>query len=355
MNRRLAAVPACRVRVFRRFVFSSLLVMSAAHATDLRGAGATFPEPLYLQLFTHFKIATKNTVTYDGVGSGKGQSLLIEQKVDFGASDVPMSDETLRKAPARVLHVPTGLGAVVPIYNIGKLPAPLKFSGGLLADIFLGKVKTWNDPAIARLNPGVELPKYPITVVHRSESSGTTYVLTDFFSKTSTEWANKIGASGKPVWPIGRAIEGNDGVLEAVEKTFGAIGYTELANAVHGKVMYGLVQNQAGNFVKPDVASVMAAAESVDPDPETRYSITNAPGANSYPISTFTYVMVYREQSYNGRSRVTAQALKDLLTWVITDGQKYHRVMDYTPLPKRVVDQAQAVLSTMTFSGAKLR
>jgi len=299
-------------------------------------------------------VQSGTSVAYDPVGSGSGQKQLLARAVDFGASDVPMSAETLAAAPGRVVQVPVAIGAVVPVYSLGR-GMDVRFSGPVLADIFLGKIRTWNDPALVKLNPDLTLPKLPITVVFRKESSGSAYVFTDFLSKSSPDFANKVGTLGKPTWPIGKGVDGAEGVVEAVSKTFGAIGFTELSLALSEGLATGSVRNAAGRFVRPTRENLTSAAESSDASAEDRYSITDAPGVDAYPIATFTYVMAFQEQGYAGRSMVQARAVKDLLEWMVSDaGQRGHAALNFAPLPQSVVGRARRAAQSLTFGGARL-
>jgi len=327
--------------------------LSAAIAQNMTGAGATFPYPLYSKMFNEYNKISKNDVNYQSIGSGGGQRQILERTVDFGASDGPMSDTDLAKAPGKILHVPITLGAVVPTYNIPGVDKQLKFSGKVLADIYLGKIKTWNDAAITKLNPDVKLPPLPITVVRRSDGSGTTFVFVDFLSSVSKEWKTKVGTATAVNWPTGIGGKGNEGVAGIVKSTPGAIGYNELVYALQNKIDYGLVQNKAGQFVDANPKTVTEAAGAKVIPADTRVSLVNS--AKGYPISSFTWVLVYQEQKYGNRSQAQAQALKDLLTWMITDGQKYAEPLDYAGLPTNAQTRAKALVASMTYGGSKLK
>jgi phosphate transport system substrate-binding protein len=239
----------------------------------------------------------------------------------------------------------------VPIYNIPGVDASLKFTGKVLADIYLGKIKLWNDPAIAKLNDDVRLPALPITVVRRSDGSGTTAVFTDFMSKVSSEWKTKVGSANSVNWPVGIGARGNEGVSGTVKNTPGSIGYTELSYALQNKIDYGSVQNRAGRFLKADVKSVTAAASSVTLPVDTRVSITNATGAGSYPIASYTYVIFYQDQKYGNRTEAQAKALKNLLNWMVTSGQQYNEPLNYSELPSNAQTRARTIIRSMTFGG----
>src|SRR5947209_3758155 len=307
---------------------------------NLNGAGATFPYPIYSKWFNEYHKAHPDVqINYQSIGSGGGIKQLQAKTVDFGASDGPMSDEQLAATSFKVLHVPTVLGAVVPTYNVPGVSSDLKFSGDVLADIFLGKVKKWNDPRLARANPGVKLPDTDIIVVHRSDGSGTSYIFTDFLSKISDEWKTKVGKNASVNWPAGLGAKGNEGVAGQVKQTEGSIGYVELIYALQNKMSYGSVQNPAGQFVKASLDSVTAAAASVKEMPEDfRVSITNAPGKTAYPIASFTWLLVPTDWSDNGKE----DAFVTILTWMINEGQGMTSALNYAPLPKPVVAKIKA-------------
>src|ERR1041384_2090922 len=268
-------------------------------SVSLQGAGATFPNPLYQKWLSEYeKVKSNVRIDYRSIGSGGGIKQLKEQTVDFGASDAPMKDEDLKSAPGEILHVPTVLGAVVITYNLQGVSQPLRFSPEVIADIFLGKIKKWNDPKIAADNPGVTLPAADITVVHRSDSSGTSAVFTDYLSKVSPEWKEKVGAGVSPSWPTGLGGKGNEGVTGQVKSTPNTIGYVELAYAVQNKLAVAQVRNASGSFITPSIDAVTAAASaSAGNTPEDlRVSITNAAGPQAYPISSYTYILVYKNQ-----------------------------------------------------------
>lgn len=332
-----------------------MAVSTPAFAATLTGAGASFPFPLYSKMFAEYAKGSDNTVNYQSVGSGAGQNQLLSQTVDFAGTDVPIPAENVSKYPGKVLTIPTALGAVVPSYNIPGVDATLKFTGKVLADIYLGKIKTWNDAAITKLNPDVRLPPLPITVVRRSDGSGTTGVFTDYLSKVSGEWKSKVGSATSVSWPVGIGARGNDGVAGAVKSTPGSIGYIELTYALQNKIDFGTVQNRAGKFVKASKAGVNAAAATTVLPASGYVSITNAPGESSYPISTFTYVIFYAEQKYGNRTEAQARALKDALNYVVTKGQQFNEALDYVELPSNAATRARSILSSMTFGGKPVR
>jgi phosphate transport system substrate-binding protein len=287
-------------------------------------------------------------INYQSIGSGGGVQQISKQTVFFGASDMPMNAEQLQSAPGKILHFPTVLGAVVPVYNIPSVTAELKFSGPLLADIFLGKITKWNDANIAKLNPGVTLPASDITVVHRADGSGTTYIWVDYLAKISPEWKTKVGVNSSVNWPTGVGGRGNEGVASTVKQTPGALGYVELIYALQTKQPYGSVQNMAGEFAKASVESVTAAAAAAAKQmpPDFRVSITNAPGKGVYPISSFTWILLYE----NPKDKAQAKAMVDFMKWALTDGQKFAPELGYAPLPAEVVKLELAALSKIKTS-----
>jgi phosphate transport system substrate-binding protein len=303
---------------------------------QINGAGATFPSPLYSKWFDeHHKLHPDVRINYQPIGSGGGIRQLINQTVFFGATDSPMTDEQLKSAPGPIVHLPTVLGGVVPVYNVPGAYAELRFTGPLLADVFLGKIKKWNDPAIARENPGVKLSATDIVVVHRSDGSGTSFIFCDFLSKVSAEWKQKVGASTSVNWPVGVGAKGNEGVAGLVQQTPGSLGYVELIYATQNNIPYGAVKNAAGKYLKASLESVTAAAaSSVDTMPaDFRVSITNAPGADAYPVSSYTWILHYEHPSDKARARI----MVDFMKWALTDGQKYAPQLGYAPLPGKVV------------------
>jgi len=317
--------------------------------SQINGAGATFPYPIYSKWFDEYnKLHPDVRVNYQSQGSGAGIRQLTNETVFFGASDGPMTDEQLKAAPGKILHFPTVLGADVPVYNIPDVKGTLRFSGPLLADIFLGKVTKWNDPAIMQVNPGIALPATDITVVHRSDASGTTYIWVDYLSKVSPEWKGRVGTATAVNWPIGIAGKGNEGVAGLVSLTPGSIGYVELIYARQTKMDYGAVQNAAGYFVTATAASVTAAAASAAAEmpPDFRISITNAQGADAYPISSFTWLLLYEDAKNKAYSRIMVEFLK----WALTDGQAYASQLGYAPLPSEVVRLELAALDRIKMS-----
>jgi len=313
---------------------------SSGSTIQINGAGATFPNPLYSKWFSEYhKLHPNVQINYQSLGSGAGIRQLISRTVFFGASDQPMNDEQLKSAPGRVLHFPTVLGAVVPIYNIPGVQE-LKFTGPLVADIILGKVKKWNDPAVTKFNPGVTLPGTDIVVVHRSEGSGTTFIFADYLAKVSPEFKSRVGVDSALKWPTGVGGKGNEGVAGLVRQTPGSLGYVELIYALQNKIPYGAVQNSSGTFVRAAVESVTAAAATAQVPPDFRVSITNAPGPNAYAISSFTWILLYEDPPDKTQSRI----MVDFMRWAVTDGQKFASELGYAPLPQNVVEMEMKAL-----------
>lgn len=325
-------------------VFCSLLAVCAlAQNLLINGAGATFPAPIYSKWFNEYHKAHPNIqINYQPLGSGAGIRQLQAGTVDFGASDLPMTDEQLGQAKTKVLHFPTVLGAVAPIYNIPGVSAELKFTPEALAGIFLGTITKWNDSAIAGQNAGVKLPANDILVVHRSDGSGTTYIWTDYLSKVSPDWKSKVGSGASVNWPAGLGGKGSDGMTGLVKQTPNAVGYVELTYALQNKIPYGRVRNSAGNFVKADLAGVTAAAASTAKQmpADFRVSITNAPGKTAYPIASFTWLLIPAKFT----DAAKRDALKTFLKWMLTDGQKFAEPLSYARLPKEVVEKELKVI-----------
>jgi phosphate transport system substrate-binding protein len=330
-------------------------VMAAASlaAQDLTGAGATFPQPLYNKWFDAYATKTGVKINYQGIGSGGGIKQLTEQTVDFGASDAPMSDADLAKAKSPILHIPTVMGAVVITYNLPEVTKPLNLTGAVVADIFLGKVTKWNAPEIAALNKGVALPAKDILVVHRSDGSGTTYIFSEFLTASSPAWAAGPKTGKELQWPVGLGAKGSDGVTGQLKQVPGAIGYVELNFARQNKLPSAAIKNPAGTFVLPSIESVASAASAVAASlPATtdfRLSIVNAAGKDAYPISAFTYILIYQNQ----QDATKAKKLLDFLKWAIHDGELLAPALDYAPLPKSVVTMLDKRLGTVKAMAAK--
>jgi phosphate transport system substrate-binding protein len=311
-------------------------------ASTLNGAGATFPYPMYSKWFSEYhKAHPEVEINYQSIGSGGGIRQLQAGTVDFGASDMPLSDDQLKQMPMPIFQLPTVLGSVVPAYNLPAVKAELKFTPQALAGIYLGTITKWNDAALANANPGVKLPDSAITPVYRSDGSGTTFVFTDYLSKISPDWKSKVGSNTSVKWPAGLGGKGNEGVAGQVRQLDGAIGYVELIYAVQNHMTYGSVQNVAGKFIKADLKSTTAAAASVKAMPaDFRVSITNASGDDSYPISSFTYLLVPQQWKDAAKGKI----MTDFLNWMIDHGQSMTEQLDYAPLPKAVAEKERATI-----------
>lgn len=330
-------------------VLLQLVLVCASHAEGPRinAGGSSFVFPLMSKWTSEYGKKTGAKINYQSIGSGAGVQQMLVKTLDFGCTDAPMNEEQLTKAKSLggdVLHIPLIMGAVVPVYHLEGVEASLRFSGAALADIFLGKIKKWNDPVLSALNPGVDLPDTEITVVHRSDGSGTSFVFTEFLSKVSAEWKTKVGTATAVNWPTGIGQKGNEGVAGQVGRTDGAIGYVELIYALQNEMTYGAVQNQAGEFVKGSLESVTAAAQGAlkDLPEDLRYSITNAPGKESYPIAGTTWAVFYKNDS---KERV--QAISAFLRWATTEGQALGTALDYARLPQGVVDNLTRKLDSL--------
>ncbi len=329
------------IRSLRVILCIAILATCALAQTTLNGAGATFPYPIYSKWFNEYhNIHSDIQINYQSIGSGGGIRQVQAGTVDFGATDGPMTDDQIRDSKVKVLHVPTVLGAVVPAYNIPGVNAELKFTGDVLADIFLGKITTWNDPRITKINPGVNFPGQNITVVHRSDGSGTTYIWTDYLSKVSKDWEGTTGKGTSVKWPVGLGGKGNEGVSGSLRQLPGSIGYIELIYALQNKIPYGIVQNSSKNFVKASLQSVTAAAVGVKMPPDFRVSITNSAGKDAYPISSFTWLLI----PTNPKDANKGKILKDFLSWMLDQGQSMTEALSYAPLPKDVVEKEKAAI-----------
>ena len=298
----------------------------------INGAGATFPYPIYSKWFDEYaKVDPSVRFNYQSIGSGGGQKQIMAQTVDFGASDGPMSDENLAKAPGKLLHIPTVAGAVVMTFNLPGNPA-LKFDGETIAGIYLGKITKWNDPKIAALNPGTKLPDTDILVVHRADGSGTTFIFTDYLSKVSPEWKQKVGNNTSVSWPTGVGGKGNEGVSGQVKQTPGAIGYVELIYALQNKMDFAELKNAAGQVVKPNIESVTAALATAEIPDDFRFSMTNAPGKDAYPICGATWLLVYQQP----KDAAKGKKLVEFLKWALSKGEGMAKNLNYAPLPDSV-------------------
>lgn len=319
---------------------------AVAETTTLNGAGATFPYPMYSTWFSEYnKLHSDIQINYQSIGSGGGIRQLIAGTVDFGASDGPMTDQQLAEAEkargTKILHIPTVLGADVPAYNIPGVSGEVKFTPEALAGIFRGKITKWNDKAITSVNPDMKFPDQDIIVIHRSDGSGTTYIFTDYLSKISKDWQSEVGKGTSVKWPVGLGGKGNEGVAGMIRQMQGAIGYVELIYAVQNKISYGVVKNSTGNFVKASLESVTAAAGSVKEMPaDFRVSITNAPGKDAYPISSFTWLLI----PMHSKDAAKGKILADFLNWMVDDGQKMTSSLTYAPLPGSVAEKVKAAV-----------
>jgi len=322
-------------------------------SVDLTGAGATFPYPLYSKWFATYAEKTGVRINYQSIGSGGGIRQLSEGTVDFGASDSPMKDEEIAKAKGPVLHIPTVLGAVAVTYNLPGVTAQLKLTGQVLADVFAGNIKKWNDPRISALNSGVKLPATDVLIVHRSDGSGTTYVFTDYLTTVSKSWATGPGRGKEVPWPVGLGGKGSDGVAGQVKLTPGAVGYVELAYAKQNNLPFAAIQNAAGKFVVPSPAGATAAAAAVaaklPANTDYRLSIVNASGADAYPISSFTWILVYQQQT----DGVKGKKLVDFLRWALTEGEGQATALDYAPLPASMSAQLLTRLDSIKSGSTK--
>jgi phosphate transport system substrate-binding protein len=326
---------------------AALVVCAASQglAQKLNGAGATFPYPIYSKWFSEYSAQHPGVqINYQSIGSGGGIRQVTAGTVDFAASDVPMTDEQLAQSKVKLVHIPTVIGAVVPIYNLPGINTEVKFSPDVLADIYLGKINKWNDPRIVKDNPGVSLPGSNINVVHRSEGSGTTYIFTDYLSKVSAEWKDKVGRNSAVPWPVGIGAKGNESVAGMVRQLPGTIGYVELIYALQNKIQFGYIKNAAGNWVKGSIDGVTEAAASVKTMPaDFRVSITNAPGKTAYPISSFTWLLIPNPPV----NAANGQIIKDFLSWMLDHGESEVSALYYAPLPKAVSDKVRATIAQL--------
>ena len=332
---------------------------------ELLGAGATFPYPLYSKMFSEYGKLKGVRINYQAIGSGGGIRQLLSKTVDFGGTDAFMDDKDLAKAKAstnnEILHIPICLGAVVITYNLalnslnnGLKGKHLRLTPDVIGDIFLEKIKRWNDLRISKLNPGIKFPEIDITVVHRSDGSGTTFVFSDYLSKVNPEWKERIGSGKLLDWPVGIGGKGNPGVAGLVKQIKGSIGYVELVYAVQNKMPYAAIKNSNGNFIIPSLSTVSLAAD-IDIPEDTRISITNTRAGRGYPISSFTWIIFYKEQHYGGRSLKRAQELLSLLWWMIHDGQKYTGALEYAKLPDTAVRKAETIINSVVYDGKPIR
>lgn len=317
---------------------------------SILGAGSTFINPLFSKMYAEYNKKTGIEVNYQSIGSGGGILQLTNKTVDFGASDGPLNDEQTTKMGVPVLHIPMASGAVVLTYNLPGVNASLKLTPDVIADMFLGKITKWDDKRITSLNAGVTIPSFPILIAHRSDGSGTTNIFTNYLSKVSPDWSSKVGSGGAVNWPVGLGGKGSEGVSGLVKQTPGAVGYVELIYALQNKMAYAQVKNMKGKFITPSLASV-SAASNIQLPADAKVFITNTDAADGYPISGFTWVIVYKEQNYGGRSMQKAQNLLQLLWWNIHEGQQYTTPLNYSPLSKNALQVAEKILKSATYDG----
>ena len=323
---------------------------ASANTDALIGAGSSFDYPLFSKQFSEYNKANGLKVNYQSVGSGAGISQLTSKTVDFGASDAPMNGKQDSALTAPAIHIPVTAGAVVLSYNLPEVKDTLKLTPDVLAGIFLGTITKWNDPKIAAANKGVKLPSTGILIAHRSDGSGTSNIFTTYLSKVSADWMSKVGKGSSVNWPVGLGGKGNEGVAGLIKQTPGSIGYIELAYAIQNSMPYAKMQNKAGNFITPTIASVTAAANIQIPA-DSKVSLTNTDAADGYPIASFSWVIIYKEQKYNDRTLDRATKLLKLLSWMIHDGQQFSGPLNYAPLSPAAVSTADAILKSATFDG----
>ncbi|HMK31707.1 MAG TPA: phosphate ABC transporter substrate-binding protein PstS [Terriglobales bacterium] len=324
------------------WLLCTAFLMGSAVAQNLNGAGATFPYPIYSKWFSDYKKVNPSVqINYQSIGSGGGIRQVTAGTVDFGATDGPMSDQQLTDAKMKIFHIPTVLGAVVPAYNVPGVSGEVRLTGPIIANIFLGKITNWNDPALVKANPDLKLPDRPIVVVHRSDGSGTSFIWTDFLSKVSVDWANGPGKGTAVKWPVGLGAKGNEGVAGLIRQMEGALGYVELIYALQNKITYGSVQNPAGQYVKASLEATTAAAASVKNMPtDFRVSITNAPGKDAYPICSFTWLLVPGQWKDSAKKT----AMVGFLNWMLDSGESQVAELNYAPLPKEVAERVRSTI-----------
>jgi phosphate transport system substrate-binding protein len=317
---------------------------------SMTAAGATFPQLLYTKMFEEYAKDKKDvSITYHGIGSGKGIEQLLQKTVDFGGTDAYMSDEKMQKADSAILHFPTCLGAVSLTYNL-PVKSQLKLSPDLIADMFLGKITRWSDPKIAAENPEMTLPDMDITIVHRTDSSGTTFIFSDYLCKVNKEWEERVGRGKVLAWPVGVKGKGNPGMANVLKQLQGAIGYIEVSYAKQENLSFAMIKNRSGNYITPELESISQAAAGSVPD-DTRVTITDTDAPDGYPISSFTWVILYKEQDYLGRTKYHTEMVLDLLWWMVHEGQEYNNSLYYGRLPENVIKKAEVILRSVTYKG----
>jgi len=343
-------------QIFKNLAVASMLLLVAATSVKAQddktilGAGSTFVYPLFSKIFSEYNTITGVQVNYQSIGSGGGILQLTNKTVDFGQSDAPLKDDQAAKIGVPVLHIPMVSGAVVITYNLPGVTASLNLTPDVIADIYLGKITTWSDPRITSINKGVAIPAFPILVAHRSDGSGTTAIFTNYLSKVSPDWSTKVGAGGSVNWPVGLGGKGSEGVSGLVKQTPGSIGYVELIYALQNKMEFATIKNKKGKFIVPSIASVTAAGDVALPD-DSKIFITDTDAPDGYPISGFTWALIYKEQNYGGRSKAKAKEVLDLLWWNIHGAQQFAEPLFYAPLSKAAVKVAEKILKSATYSG----
>ncbi|MBU0581432.1 MAG: phosphate ABC transporter substrate-binding protein PstS [Candidatus Margulisbacteria bacterium] len=340
-------------KIFSLFLISLMLSIPTQAVQELQGAGASFPYPLYAKMFEAYYNTKGVKVNYQAIGSGGGIRQINAKTVDFGASDAFLSTDKIKEAPAKLVHIPTCLGAVSLTYNLPGISTQLKFKPDVLADIFLGKIVKWNDQRIAAINPGVNLPNMKISVVHRSDGSGTTAIFTDYLSKVSKEWKNKVGSDSQVKWPTGLGAQKNAGVAGLIKQIPGSIGYVELIYALSNDMPVAAIKNKSGNYITPSLKGTSLAANIKIPA-DTRVSLTDTNAAEGYPIAGFTWILVYQQQKYDNRAKDQAKTLVDLLWWMTHDGQKYAEPMHYAPLPEAAISKVESIIKAIKYGNKNL-
>jgi phosphate transport system substrate-binding protein len=341
----MAMIPTKRFLGLAGLMGICLLAAKAPAQLLINGAGATFPYPIYSKWFDEYtKVDPSVRFNYQSIGSGGGQKQILAETVDFGASDGPMSDENLAKAPGKLFHIPTVAGAVVVTYNLPNSPK-LKLDGPTIVDIFRGKITKWNDTRIAKQNPGVELPSLDIVVVQRSDGSGTTYIFTDYLSTISNVWRKEVGKNTSVKWPVGLGGKGNEGVAGQIKQTPGSIGYIELIYALQNKLPFADIKNSTGNYISASLASVTAAVATAKVPDDFRFSVVNAPGRDAYPIAGATWLLVYETQKDPSKGK----KMVEFLNWALTEGEQQAAALDYAPLPKNLQERALARIKEIKF------
>ncbi len=318
---------------------------------EIVGAGATFPYPLYSKMFDSYSKQKGIKINYQSIGSGGGIRQLTSRTVDFGATDAYMDDESLSEHP-EIIHIPTCLGAVVVSYNLPGNPE-LKIEPDVLADIYLGEIQNWDNKRIKETNPEAKLPSKKIAVMHRSDGSGTSFIFTDYLSKVSSEWKKKVGAGKSVNWPEGLGAKGNEGVAGIIKQAKGSIGYCELAYALHNDMPVAKIRNKSGNFIKPEISSISKAA-AMDIPEDTRITLTNTDAEKGYPLSSFTWLLLYKEQNYKNRSKEKVTEMVKMIEWMLTHGQKYAEPLDYAPLPEQARNTALTALKKIEYNGEQI-